>query len=144
ENGKSLFVDVPSARPTFHTRASTTNTAVPPATITAGQIVDRDGVEASCPDRLVVQFDVTGGYSVRRASDNRVSLTAATLTQGETISGHGIESEIDGQPAPGGSFFVETSPKQGLISTEEELIYGLENPLPGEEGQAVFSTLVAD
>jgi len=144
ENGKSLFVDVPSARPTFHTRASTTNTAVPPATITTGQIVDRDEFEAIYPDRLVVQFDATGGYSVRRASENSVSLTAATFTPGETISVHGIEFEIDGQPAPGDSFFVETSPKQGLISTVEKLIYGLENPLPGEEGQAVFSTLVAD
>ncbi len=143
ENGKSLFMDVPSAQKAFTTSASPANTAQPPATISTGQIVDQEAFEAIYPDRLVVEFEPGGtDYSIKLASNNKVLVSSQPYVQGATISVAGVHFEIDGQPREKDSFFIETTPKQGLLTTVEKLIYGLEHVVPGEEGQKVFSSLL--
>lgn len=145
ENGKRLFMDVPSAQKTFTTSASPSNTAQPPATISTGQVIDQEAFEAIYPDRMVVEFEAGGtSYTIKLASNNKVLASSQPYVQGAPISVAGVQFEIEGQPRENDSFLIETTPKQGFLTTVEKLIYGLEHVVPGEEGQKVLSSLIDD
>jgi len=130
DNGKRAFVDVPSDRPTFSTRASDRNTSEPPAAISTGMITDRETFEEFYPDDLVVKFDRDGDgntvYNVTSRDTGRVFLENEPYQDGQPIAVAGMQFEVSGDPEAGDAFFVETAEKQGLLTTMEKLIHGLE------------------
>ncbi len=151
ENGKSVFMDLDAAKNTFFTEVNLNNQSVPPAIITTGQVIDQDVYDAFYPEDMVIEFNpltnvVPNGpnYTVREASSGRVLLADEPYVSGGPISASGIQFEIVGDPLPGDSFFVQSTEKQGVLTTVEKLIYGLENFNSTSEGRAVFDALLED
>ncbi len=151
ENGKSIFTDIRAAKNTFFTEVNPNNQSMPPAIITTGQVIDQAAYDAFYPKDIVVEFNpetniVPNGpnYTIRESSSGRVLLADEAYVSGNPISVKGIQFEIVGDPLPGDSFFVQSTEKQGVLSTVEKLIYGLENFNPTPEGRAVFDTLIED
>lgn len=151
ENGKSLFVEVPSAKTTFHTSANPGNGGTPPATISAGMVVDQEALDAIHPDRLVIQFnDHAEGnppgpnFSVKLASSGKVLASNVRYESGQPILVAGIQFEIEGQPKVGDSFFADTSNKQGLLTSVEKLIYGVERAGDSPESRKMLASLLDD
>lgn len=132
DSGKSVFVDVDSAHNTFYTAAGPNNTSSPPATISQGVVVDQEAYDAFYPDDMVVSFytSVRGlEYRVASKSDGRVLADGAAETHpygsGAGISVNGVTFSINGTPSVNDSFVVESSKKQGLLTTVGKLVEGL-------------------
>lgn len=157
ENGKSLFVDLPAAKNTFFTEVNPANRASPPAIITTGQVVDQETYDEFYPEDMVIQFKngVTGvEYDIIASSSGKVISSNNAYVSGSPITAEGVQFEVVGSPypgdaaatppVPGDSFFVQSSAKQGALTTVEKLIYGLDNFNPTSEGRAVFDALLED
>jgi len=132
DSGKSVFVDVDSARNTFYTAPGANNTAVPPATISQGVVGDQALYDAFYPDDMVVSFYTSGRgmeYRVSSKEDGRVLADGASnlrpFASGETISVNGVNFSINGTPATTDSFVVESAKKQSLLTTVGKLVEGL-------------------
>ncbi len=130
DNGKDTFVDIPSDRPTFQTRASSRNEADPPAQIGTGTITDRDKFEEFYPDDMAIKFnrddDGNTSYTVTSKETGRVLVEDEPYVSGNAIEVEGMRVEVEGDPADGDSFFIETSEKQSVFGTMERLINDLE------------------
>lgn len=151
ENGKNLFEDVDAAENTFKTSSNPNNQADPPAIITTGQVIDQATYDAFYPEDLIIEFNpetniVPNGpnFTVRERSTGKPLLTDQPYATGQPIAVEGIQFEIVGNPLPGDNFFVNSAEKQGLLTTIEKLIYGLENFIPTSEGRAAFDALLND
>ena len=142
ENGKEIFRDIPSAEKTFFTSASPNNTAMPPAQITVGQVVDQEVYDAFYPEDMTITFNTPNDYTITESSSGRVLLANVPYAPGQPIALNGVQFEITGAPVPGDTFFVDSSAKQGVLTTVEKLIYGLRNFNNTTEGRVAFDNMV--
>ncbi|OZG73851.1 flagellar hook-associated protein 3 [Hahella sp. CCB-MM4] len=149
DNGKDIFVNVASENNTFYTQASPRNTSEPPAVITQGQMIDQELYDEFYPEDMVIVFndetDVTPArpnYSIVQKSDGKPVLSNQVYTSGDPISANGIQVEIIGSPQPGDVFFVQSSEKQGLLTTVERLAAGLEDYQDTPEGRQILTDLI--
>lgn len=149
DNGKAIFVDVPSANNTFITRAAARNTSEPPAIITSGLMVDQTAYDEFYPEDLVVVFNPETAitppgpnFTIRQASDNKPVLNNQRFASGDPISVKGVQFEILGSPQAGDTFFVQSSEKQGLLTTVERLAKGLETYTDTPEGRRSLTDLI--
>lgn len=142
ENGKEIFRDIPSAEKTFFTSSSQNNTAMPPAQITTGQVVDQEVYDAFYPEDMTITFNTPNDFTISQSSSGRVLLANVPYAPGQPIAINGVQFEITGAPAPGDTFFVDSSAKQGVLTTVEKLIYGLRNFNNTTEGRVVFDNMV--
>ncbi|MDX5297518.1 MAG: hypothetical protein LPK85_01065 [Gammaproteobacteria bacterium] len=156
DNGKRLFVNIPSAGLAFETRASIANTATPPATISPGMVIDKDVYASYYPrDMQVTIGEVPVDplaplgpqklvYSIKDPASGRVLVDQADYQDNARIVVEGISFEIRGTPAPGDTFRVDASSEgtQSVTSTIERLIYGLENVAAIPEGRRAFDDLL--
>ena len=138
QNGKEIFQDIKVDENTFFTVASPNNRAVPSASITTGQIIDQDLYNEFYPSDMVVTFTSPNEYSITDKSTGRELLTNQPFSQNSPILINGVQFEIVGSPLVGDSFFVESTEKQGILSTVEKFVYALDNFDPSPEGRAVF------
>ncbi len=143
ENGKAVFQDVVAADKTFYTKANPNNQANPPAQITVGQVVDQDAYDAFYPEDMTIVFTSATTFNLTESSTGRPILTNASYAPNKPILANGVQFEIAGTPSPGDSFFVESTPKQGLLTTVEKFIYGLENFRATPPGRASFDQMLA-
>ncbi|MFW5824154.1 MAG: flagellar hook-associated protein FlgL [Marinobacter sp.] len=131
DHGKELFVDVPSAGPTFFTESVKGNSEG--ARISTGAVLDPElvsaqsptdfvvGIRAGTPDQYVIQ-DKNG----HDFSDPSKDIETGDYVSGESIRFEGMQLEItDAQP--GDEFAINTSEKQSVFRSIEKLIYGLDN-----------------
>jgi flagellar hook-associated protein 3 FlgL len=151
ENGQAIFEDVPSAKNTFFTQASPTNTAIPPAQISTGQVIDQATYDKFVPEDLTIKFNpitnVTpsqANYTISESSTGKVLLSNIPYVPNQPIQVKGIQFDITGNPAPGDQFSVQSSQKQGLLTTVEKMIYTLDNFTPTTEGRNVLKTNLTD
>ncbi|MCP5161709.1 MAG: flagellar hook-associated protein FlgL [Hahellaceae bacterium] len=151
ENGKAIFMDIPSADKTFTTRVNPNNQADPPATITTGQIYDQEAYDAFYPNDMVIEFNPDASvvppqpnYSVRDAASGRVLLNNQLYSTGDPIVVEGVQFEIVGAPVPGDTFFVDSTEKQGILTTTEKLLYGLTHFNATPEGRAAFDDILSN
>ncbi len=149
ENGKQIFVDIEAAKNTFFTEVNPNNQSEPAAVITTGQVINQADYDAFYPEDIVVEFNpVTNvtpngsNYTLKEASSGRVLLSDQPYISGAPISTNGIQFEVVGNPLPGDSFFVQSAEKQGLLTSVEKWVYGLENFSPTPEGRAAFDALL--
>ncbi|WP_020409494.1 flagellar hook-associated protein FlgL [Hahella ganghwensis] len=149
DNGKAIFVNVDSDNNTFYTEASPRNTSVPPAVITQGQMIDQELYDEFYPEDLVVVFnDETNvvparpNYSIVQKSDGRPVASNQVFATGQPIAVNGVQFEIIGTPQPGDTFFVQSSEKQGLLTTVERLAAGLDDYQDTPEGRQVLTDLI--
>ncbi len=143
QNGKQIFQDVASDQNTFYTRANPKNQAVPPAAITTGQIVNQEEYDKFYPNDMLITFTSPGQFSITDKSTGRAILTNQSFAQNEPITVNGVMFEITGSPVTGDTFFVESTAKQGLLTTIEKFIYALDNFVPNEEGRGILTANLA-
>jgi len=118
DSGKKLFMDIPSGHNTFSTFAGAANSAVPPATVSVGEVVDQEAFDKFFPKDMVVSFSDNGTkYSITERASGKSLVVGADFKTGEAIEVNGVSFSISGQPAAGDSFFVESSNKEGLATT---------------------------
>lgn len=138
DSGKALFMDVASANNTFFTKASLNNTADPAATISQGLVLDQAAYDAFYPEDLIITFndpnDMTAlvppqpaqtNYTITQKSDGRQVAANVAFNSSDHITVNGIDVVIDGVPNIGDSYFIESSSKQGLLTTVGRLVEGL-------------------
>ncbi|WP_328186819.1 flagellar hook-associated protein FlgL [Marinobacter sp. OP 3.4] len=144
DHGKELFVNIPSAGPTFFTESRPDNSAS--ARISTGAVLDPQKVSELSPTDLVVTVASDNTYRVteRESGDAVLPDDAADpslpYVSGESIEVAGMRFEITGATPPPGetdTFYVKTSDKQSVFSSIEKLIYGLDNLPKQPEAGAV-------
>lgn len=143
QNGKEIFQDVKVDKNTFYTAASPNNQAVPAASITTGQVIDQEVYDEFYPSDMTVTFTAPNQYSISDKSTGRELLANQPFSQNSPILINGIQFEIVGSPVVGDSFFIESTAKQGVLTTIEKFIYTLDNFAPTPEGRAVFDENLA-
>lgn len=143
ENGKEIFQDVDAAENTFFTYGNPSNTSMPPAQITVGQVIDQEAYDAFYPEDMTITFNTPNDFTITQSSSGRVLLANVPYAPNQPIALNGIQFEIAGAPSAGDSFFVESTAKQGVLTTVEKLIYGLRHFNNTSEGRAVFDNMLA-
>ncbi len=127
DTGKALFMDMPSANNTFTTQAHPQNSAQPPALISAKAVIDQAAYDSFYPEDLRVEFnDPPTTFNIVQKSDGATLLANQAYQSGDDIEVVGLRFSIAGAPAAGDRFFVESSAKQSLFKTVQDLITGLE------------------
>jgi len=142
-NGKDIFQDVASVKNTFFTVANASNQANPPAQITVGQVIDQDLYDAFYPEDLTIVFNSATDFNVTETSTGRTILANAPYQSNQAIVVNGVQFEIAGSPIAGDSFTVESTQKQGLLTTVEKFVYGLQNFDDSDVGRDSFNDLLA-
>lgn len=143
QNGKQIFQDIPVDKNTFFTMASPINQAVPPASITSGKVIDQELYDQFYPNDMVVTFTSSNTYSISDKATGRALLTNQVYAPNDAIMINGIQFEIAGSPLAGDAFFIESTPKQGVLSTVEKFIYTLDTFDPSAAGREVFDANLA-
>lgn len=138
QNGKEIFQDIKVDKNTFYTVASPNNQAIPAASITTGQVIDQEAYDAFYPSDMVVTFTAPNQYSITDKATGRELVANQPFAQNSPILINGVQFEIAGSPMVGDSFFVESTAKQGVLTTIEKFIYTLDNFDPSPEGREVF------
>lgn len=131
DHGKGIFVEVPTANPTFFAEASSGNASS--ARISSGMVADQDKFNAAFADSktdYVVEMD-GGNYQITERNGDGTVLVDEPFTSGEPINFNGMQFEIFGNPEDGDQFTLKTSEKQSVFASIEKLIYGLENEVKG-------------
>ncbi len=126
DSGKRIFVDVQSVVNTVVAQASSSNRAQPPAVIGGEMILDEAAFAEFYPEDVVIEFRPLEEvepprltYNVRTVSDGRVISRNVPYVSGGLIEFGGAGVRVSGQPAVGDTFIVQSSNKQGLLSTLE-------------------------
>jgi len=143
ESGKAIFQDIPTDKNTFFTHSNPVNQSVPPAQITTGQVVDQEAYDAFYPEDLTITFNSANDFDVRESSTGRVVMSNQPYSANKPIVVNGVQIEISGAPVAGDDFFVDSTEKQGLLTTIEKMIYGLRNFDNSEAGRETFNEVVA-
>lgn len=123
---------------TFYTAANPHNQAVPEARITTGQVIDQELYDQFYPGDMIVTFTSPSEFNVTDKATGRSYLANQAYSQNDPIVVNGVQFEITGTPTAGDSFFIESTEKQGVLSTIEKFIYTLDNFTATEEGRATF------
>jgi flagellar hook-associated protein 3 FlgL len=142
ENGKEIFQNVDVNQNTFYTLAGTRNQSEPAAQITTGQVIDQEIYDDFYPEDLTITFNTPSDYSITEASTGRVVVANQPYVSNEPISANGIQFEISGAPVAGDSFFVQSSEKQGILTTVEKFVYGLQHFNTTDAGRATFANVI--
>jgi len=153
--GKTVFVDVGSAQPTFRTSESPTNRADPPAFISAGLVIDQEAFSEVYPEDFIIEFQnpddmlLLGqpaglNYNVIQKSDGRVVESNVSFSQSTAIEFNGIELTIAGSPSVGDTYMVESTDNQDILTTMTRLIDGMSNLSLSPEDQETYQQLMSD
>ncbi|MCV6625942.1 MAG: flagellar hook-associated protein FlgL [Cellvibrionaceae bacterium] len=155
DSGKDVFVDIPAAQKTFVTQASPSNTAVPPAQVSVGLMVDQELYNEFYPEDIIIEFQnpdemtVAGlpaqaNFNIISKSDGRLLKENQPYISGKPIEINGVQVQIEGNPNTGDTFTIESSEDQGVLTTFSRLIDGLRYLDNSEEGKKAYSQLIAD
>ena len=153
DSGKEVFLDIPANEPSFFTYGNSQNTGE--GYISAGITSDQEALNEYYPENVVITFNneldvepAGANYTVRRKSDGRVidNLENVLYNPGSEISFAGMTVTVAGDTKPGDQFVVETSGKQGILTTTEKLEFALynysDNPAYAEAyDKAIYNTL---
>lgn len=155
DSGKEIFVDIESAQNTFTTLASDSNTAVPPATVSVGVVVDQEAYDEFYPEDIIIEFQnpdertlvglpAQANFNVISRSDGRVLMENQPFISGKPIEINGVQVQIEGNPNTGDTFLIESSENQGLLTSVSRLIYGLETLGTTDEDKKAYNQLIED
>ncbi len=110
DSGKHLFFDIPSEQNTVRTTASSSNTSLPAAKMSIGQVVDQIAYDEFYPEDMVISFGANNeinppgkNYTVREKSTGNVITPFENVPYeaGEPIEVNGVSFTISGNPASG-------------------------------------------
>lgn len=150
DSGYQVFMNVPGIKPTIEASASSTNTAIPPAQISGARIRDEELFAAFAPNSAVIEFGpVTNiappglNYTVRQISDGRVLAENVPYTSGNEIQFAGLVMRIQGTPAEGDSFMIESSNKKGVLEGMQDFIADLQRLGDSAGDRAILDESIA-
>lgn len=133
DSGFAVFMDIPGVAPGFAVKASQGNTAAPPAQIDGGVVRDAAQFAEFFPESAVIKFEDVNAvappglnYTISQVSDGRVINQNVRYSSGSNIEFNGMSVRIQGQPAPGDTFMVESDSRKGLLAGLEEYIQELQ------------------
>lgn len=153
DSGYQLFMNIQGVTPGLSVRSSPGNTAIPPAEINSAEIRDAEQFAAFAPGTAVIEFRPVGeansegpNFTVRKISDGRVMMANVPYVPGNEITFAGMTVRIQGQPAEGDSFVVESNDKKGLLEGLQDFIADLQRFTDsasdrGRLGEAISNTL---
>ncbi len=150
DSGKKIFMDIQSDKSTFYTQDNPRNEGT--GFISNGFVSDQDEYDTFYPEDMVVRFNPDGyitppgpNYTVMTSSENRAidGLDGKPFSAGTAIEVKGANFKIVGEPEPGDSFFVMSSPKQSLTDTVSGLIEGLKTLGDDPAQSAILDDLLA-
>lgn len=147
DSGKTVFMDVPSAVTGVEASANSGNTANPPAVIGSAEVVDREAFAEFYPESVVIEFRPMNevnppamNYTIKQVSDGRVLVENEAYVPGAKIQFEGASVRINGSPAVGDSFQVQSSNKTGLLEGLEDYIRTLNSLTDSAQDKAKLST----
>jgi flagellar hook-associated protein 3 FlgL len=152
DSGKNVFMDIPSDANSFTSYANPNNSGTPPGIISAGITLDQQKLDAFYPEDAVITFEnpldvdpAETNFTVRRKSDGRVleNLQNVSYNPGSPIQVGGVSVNITGSPDPGDQFIIESSNKQGVLTTFEKFLFTLENYPPGTGFDEAYDANIA-
>lgn len=125
-------MDIKGAKPSVSLTAGVSNTAVPPAQVTGAQVRDAEKFAQFVPDSAVIEFRPANevvppglNYTVKQLSDGRVLMQNVPYIAGKEIEFAGAVLRVQGRPAEGDTFVLESSNKKGLLEGLEDFIADL-------------------
>ena len=132
DSGFAVFMDVKGAKPNVSVTAGMNNTAVPPAQVAGAKIRDAEKFAEFAPDSAVIEFRPVDevippgpNYTVKQLSDGRVLMQNVPYVSGNEIEISGAVLRVQGRPAEGDTFFMESSNKKGMLEGLEDFIADL-------------------
>ena len=138
DSGRRIFEDIPSAQNTFYT---TTNSAA--AVVSSQRVVNQASYDASYPLDYEITFTSPATFDVN--DENGVPiLVAQPYTSGNPITFNGVEVTISGTPVAGDDFYVESSGKQSMITSLQNLVEGLNTLTDTPADKVVLDQLIDD
>ena len=133
DSGHDVFMNVPSATPTVNSSASDSNQGQPPASISRVSVRDQAAFDDFYPESVVIDFRPADeinppglNYTITQVSDGRVLAQNAEFASGRDIQVAGMSFRIEGRPAAGDSFKLESSNQKGLLEGLEDYIADLQ------------------
>lgn len=150
DSGKKLFVDIESIKDTFFTHGNERNLGT--GFISNGFVSDQEAYDDFYPEDMVIRFNPDGyitppgpNYSVVTRSEDRPinGLDGQPFSPGTELVVAGANFKIGGDPEPGDTFFVRSSPKQSLTDTVSGLIEGLKGLQDNPVDNASLTDLLA-
>lgn len=159
DSGRRVFMDIPSSHSTFTTTANPANRALPPATISVGQVIDQEAFDELFPENLVITFNdpseaavpPAANFTISESNSGKVLVANQTFVRGQAIEVAGVRFHIDGAPnsaddannIPGDTFFIESTNKQGLLTTLSRFTDAMRNVKDTPESKAELSEIIA-
>src|SRR5690606_25435155 len=119
------------------------NQSAPAAQISVGMVADQEVFDAFYPEDMTVTFTSPTQFSVIQTSSGRQLLSNVPYTPNAPIQVNGVQFEISGAPVAGDSFMIESSSKQGVLTTVEKFIYGLRHFDNSATGRETFDNMLA-
>lgn len=149
DTGKRLFEDIRSAENNFYTVDNPRNQGT--GFISNGFVMDQEAYDDFYPEDIEIRFNPDGyitppgpNYSVVSRSDDRPinGLDGQGYSPGTELVVNGAAFKIAGEPEPGDTFFVVSSPKQSLTDTVSSLTEGLKRLEDNPEESAKLDELI--
>lgn len=142
DSGYELFMNVRGAQPGVVLSAAPQNAAQPPAHISGGQVRDAAQFQAFHPDTAIIEFRPVDevvppsmNFTIRQASDGRVLMSNVSYVPGREINVAGLAVTIDGAPAVGDSFRIESTHRKSLLGGLEDFVAQLQQAEDSPEGR---------
>lgn len=153
--GKTVFVDVDSAQPTFRTSENPNNRADPPALVSAGLVRDQEAFNEVYPEDFIIEFQnpddmlLIGqpaglNYNIIQKSDGRVVESNVAFRESVAVEFSGVELTIAGSPSIGDTYMIESTDNQDVLTTLSRLIDGMSNLTLSAEDQETYQQLMSD
>ena len=146
DSGFAVFMDIKGANANVSVSAGMGNTAVPPAQVTGTQVRDAEKFSKFAPNSAVIEFRPVSevvppglNYTVKQVSDGSVLLQNVPYVSGNEIEFAGAVLRVQGRPAEGDTFVVESSNKTGLLEGLENYIADLKKLGDNSADRAVFA-----
>ena len=150
DSGFAVFMDIKGAKPSVSLTAGVSNTAVPPAQVTGAQVRDAEKFAQFVPDSAVIEFRPANelvppglNYTVKQLSDGRVLMQNVPYVSGKEIEFAGAVLRVQGRPAEGDTFVLESSNKKGLLEGLEDFIADLKKLGDNSADRAVLADSLA-
>ena len=141
DSGKDIFWNIPAAQNTMRTSTDAAN-----ASISVGEIVDQEAYDAFYPKDMAITYNSDGSLSItERFTNPAVSvLEIADYTMGDEIIVNGVSVRLNGQPAEGDQFFIDSSATQDILTTLSRFSAAMTAYDGSDDSKAALTAMVAD
>lgn len=139
DSGNKIFMDVNAPANRFNVTANPNNTGT--GTVTSSTVSNQATYDANYPNDYIIDFSSPTTYSVRDKSGAVILPDPQPYTPGTPISFNGADITINGTPAAGDTFLVNSTAKQDIFSAIYTFSQGLKTLTDSPADMATLSTM---